>query len=105
MRKWNARRKFRQGALGVIATNRMNKMMEGLSTAAKTIEQEKAVRCRMPSWVYRVSLCARAGLADTCVGSARRVGAFLPPPHECSFCRMLLFCAARSAAVIRGQAP
>ena len=105
MRKWNARRKFRQGALGVIATNRMNKMMEGLSTAAKTIEQEKAVRCRMPSWVCRVSLCARAGLADTCVGSARRVGAFLPPPHECSFCRMLLFCAARSAAVIRGQAP
>lgn len=40
MRKWNARRKFRQGALGVIASNKMKKLMEGLTTAAKEIEKE-----------------------------------------------------------------
>jgi hypothetical protein len=63
MRKWNARRKFRQGALGVIATNRMNKMMEGLSTAAKEIEKDKAVRqhCRIaaPVATPTASTCAR----------------------------------------------
>jgi len=40
MRKWNARRKFRQGALGVIASNKMKKLMEGLTTAAKEVEKE-----------------------------------------------------------------
>jgi hypothetical protein len=105
MRKWNARRKFRQGALGVIATNRMNKMMEGLSTAAKTIEQEKAVRCRIA--VLRVPReCVFPRWHGRHLRRVSRVGRSLPsaatrvqlPPN-------VLFCAARSAAVNRGQAP